>query len=140
MGYLYQPKFIIQGDTYMADYHFHGQVISRGQGRSAVAASAYRSGEKLLNEKGGVVSTEIMLCDNAPLEYMNRSVLWNAVEKVSSSKERIAREFDIALPIELDREEQVSLVRNYVIDNFVKVGMCADIAIHDKLDGNGQTS
>jgi ATP-dependent exoDNAse (exonuclease V), alpha subunit - helicase superfamily I member len=130
----------------MADYHFHGQVISRAQGRRAVAAAAYRSGEKLVNEKdgvvhdytkkGGVVYTEIMLCENAPLEYMDRSVLWNAVEKSASSKDRLAREFDIALPIELGREEQISLVQSYVMDNFVKIGMCADIAIHDKLDGN----
>lgn len=131
----------------MADFHFHGKVISRGAGRSAVGAAAYRSGEKLTNEKdgithdytkkSGVVHTEpIMLCENAPKEYQDRATLWNAVEDKATSKERIARDFDIALPVELNREEQIQLVRNYVNDNFVKAGMCADFAIHDKEDGN----
>lgn len=40
------------------------------------------------------------------------------------------------MPKELDREKQIELVREYVKENFVKVGMCADIALHDKGDGN----
>jgi len=130
----------------MADYHLHGKVISRGQGRSAVGAAAYRSGEKLTNEKdgithdytkkGGVVYTEIILCENAPKEYQDRATLWNSVENIATARERLARDFDVALPIELNREEQVQLVRNYINDNFVKAGMCADFAIHDKADGN----
>jgi hypothetical protein len=130
----------------MADFHFHGKVISRSKGRSAVGAAAYRSGEKLTNEKdgvthdytkkGGVVYSEIMLCENAPTEYKDRATLWNAVESTATANERLARDFDIALPLELSRGEQIDLVRNYVNDNFVKAGMCADFAIHDKGDGN----
>lgn len=131
----------------MAIYHCHCKVISRGQGRSAVGAAAYRSGERLTNDydgithdytnKGGVVYSEVMLCENAPQEYQNRAVLWNEVERQEKGgKARLAREYEVALPIELNRDEQIELVRDYVRENFVKNGMCADIAVHDKGDGN----
>ncbi|MCD3452665.1 MobA/MobL family protein [Streptococcus equi subsp. zooepidemicus] len=127
----------------MAIYHLSIKIISRGKGKSAVAASAYRSGEKIKNEydgivhdftrKGGIAHTEILLPQNAPKEFANRSVLWNSVEKIEKSKNsQLAREIEIALPQELDREKQIELVREYVKENFVKVGMCADIALHDK--------
>ena len=131
----------------MAIYHLCIKIISRGKGKSAVAASAYRSGEKIKNEydgivhdftrKGGIAYTEILLPQNASEEFSNRSVLWNSVEKIEKSKNsQLAREIEIALPKELDREKQIELVREYVKENFVKVGMCADIALHDKNDGN----
>ena len=131
----------------MAIYHLCIKIISRGKGKSAVAASAYRSGEKIKNEydgvvhdftrKGGIAHTEILLPQNAPQEFVNRSVLWNSVEKIEKSKNsQLAREIEVALPKELDREKQINLVRDYVKENFVKVGMCADIALHDKNDGN----
>lgn len=131
----------------MAIYHCHCKVISRGQGRSAVGAAAYRSGERLTNDydgithdytnKGGVVYSEVMLCENAPQEYQNRAILWNEVERQEKGgKARLAREYEVALPIELSRDEQIELVRDYVRENFVKNGMCADIAVHDKGDGN----
>ena len=131
----------------MAIYHLCIKIISRGKGKSAVAASAYRSGEKIKNEydgivhdftrKGGIAHTEILLPQNAPQEFVNRSVLWNSVEKIEKSKNsQLAREIEIALPKELNREKQIEIVREYVKENFVKIGMCADIAIHDKNDGN----
>lgn len=131
----------------MAIYHLSIKIISRGKGKSAVAASAYRSGEKIKNEydgivhdftrKRGIAHTEILLPQNAPQEFANHSVLWNSVEKIEKSKNsQLAREIEIALPQELDREKQIELVREYVKENFVKVGMCADIALHDKNDGN----
>lgn len=64
-------------------------------------------------------------------------MLWNSVEKIEKSKNsQLAREIEIALPKELNRGKQIELVREYVKENFVKVGMCADIALHDKNDGN----
>ena len=131
----------------MAIYHLCIKIISRGKGKSAVEASAYRSGEKIKNEydgivhdftrKGGIAYTEILLPQNAPQEFVNRSVLWNSVEKIEKSKNsQLAREIEIVLPKELDREKQIALVREYVKENFVKVGMCADIALHDKNDRN----
>ena len=131
----------------MAIYHLCIKIISKGKGKSAVAASAYRSGEKIKNEydgivhdftrKGGIAHTEILLPQNAPQEFSDRGTLWNSVEKIEKSKNsQLAREIEIALPKELDREKQINLVRDYVKENFVKVGMCADIALHDKGDGN----
>ncbi|MBW9212971.1 MULTISPECIES: MobA/MobL family protein [Terrabacteria group] len=81
----------------MAIYHLCIKIISRGKGKSAVAASAYRSGEKIKNEydgivhdftrKGGIVHTEILLPQNALQEFTNRSALWNSVEKIEKSKQ-----------------------------------------------------
>ncbi len=87
--------------------------------------------------KGGVVYTDILLPDNAPAEYRNRSLLWNAVEKIEKAKNaQLAREIEIALPAELTREQNISLVRDYVQQCFVSAGMCADVCLHDKADGN----
>ena len=131
----------------MAIYHLCIKIISRGKGKRAVAASAYRSGEKIKNEydgivhdftrKGGIAHTEILLPQNAPQAFLDRGTLWNSVEKIEKSKNsQLAREIEIALPKELNREKQIELVREYVKDNFVYIGMCADIALHDKNDGN----
>ena len=131
----------------MAIYHCSCKVISRSNGSSAVGASAYRSGDKLTNEydgvnhdytrKDGVVYSEVMLCDNAKKEYQNRETLWNEVERIEKgSNAQLAREYEFALPRELSREEQIKFTKDFAHENFVKNGMCADIAIHDKGDGN----
>jgi hypothetical protein len=131
----------------MAIFHLHVGIVSRKTGRSAVASSAYRSGEKLHNErdgithdytrKSGVVHTEIILPENAPKEYQDRSVLWNAVERTEKRYDaQTARDIDMALPTEFDRQEQIKILREYINKNFVSQGMCADFAIHDKGDGN----
>ena len=114
---------------------------------AAVAAAAYRAGEKLTNEfdgithdytrKGGVVHTEILLPENAPAAYADRNLLWNAVEKTEKAKNsQLAREIELALPQELTREQGISLVWEYVKEQFVNAGMCADFAIHDTGGGN----
>ncbi|MCL2427292.1 MAG: MobA/MobL family protein [Oscillospiraceae bacterium] len=125
----------------MAIYHCSIKIVSRGRGKSAVAAAAYRAGAVIKNEydgvthdysrKGGIAHTEIMLPDNAPAEYKDRVVLWNAVEKIEKAKNsQLAREIEIALPIELNHMQNLNLIREYVRKNFVEHGMCADIAIH----------
>ena len=131
----------------MAIYHCSIKIIGRSDGKSAVASSAYRSGEKLMDDriglvhdftkKRGVVFTEVALPAHAPPEYADRNVLWNAVEKAEKkSNAQLAREIEVALPKELSRECQIEIVRRYVQENFVSVGMCADWALHDKGDGN----
>lgn len=90
-----------------------------------------------LYEKGGIVHSEILLPQNAPPTLSNRSELWNSVELFEKQKDaQLARDIEISLPIELDRNSQLALVRAYVNDTFVSVGMCADFALHDKGDGN----
>ena len=131
----------------IAIYHCNISIVSRGKGKSAVAAAAYRSGEKLTNEwdgmthdytrKGGVVHTEIMLPPHAPPSFSDRSTLWNSVELYEKAgNAQLAREIDAALPIELSREEQIRLVREYCSSQFVSRGMCVDYAIHDTGKGN----
>lgn len=78
-----------------------------------------------------------MLPSHAPPDFQNRSALWNSVEKIEKSKNsQLAREIELAIPKELPPEQQIELVREYIKDNFVSAGMCADIVIHDKKDGN----
>lgn len=126
----------------MAIYHLEAKVISRGVGRSAVAASAYMSCSKIFNDydgvqhdytrKHGLVYEQVLLPPQAPPEWKDRSVLWNAVEEAEKSKDsRLAREFVVALPVELSKEQNISLLTEYVKDSFVADGMCADFCIHD---------
>ena len=126
----------------MAIYHLEAKVVSRGAGRSAVAASAYLSCSRLYNDydgiqhdytkKQGLVWQEVFLPEYAPQEWQDREKLWNAVEEVETAKDsRLAREFVVALPIELSREEQVKLLQEFIREQFVSDGMCADAAIHD---------
>ena len=134
------------GDT-IAIYHCSIKIVSRGKGKSAVAAAAYRSGEKLTNEwdglthdytkKGGVVHSEILLPAHAPPTFSDRSTLWNSVElSEKSNNAQLAREVEIALPVELSREEQTRLVREYCSSQFVSKGMIADFNLHDTGGGN----
>jgi len=131
----------------MAIYHLSMQIISRGKGRSAVAAAAYRAGEKLTNEydgvvhdytsKGGVLHNEILLPEHVPADFNDRYILWNSVEKIEkATNSQLAREIDIALPKELSFENNLMLVREYCKANFIDKGMIVDFAIHDERKGN----
>ena len=126
----------------MAIYHLEAKVISRGAGRSAVAASAYLSCSQIYNDydgiqhdytrKRGLVWQEVFLPPIAPAAWSDRSILWNAVEENEKTKDsRLAREFVVALPIELGKTDWQSLLTEFIQDNFVAEGMCADVAIHD---------
>ena len=118
------------------------KIISRGTGRSVVAASAYMSCSRLYNDydgvqhdytkKQGLVWQQIFLPPQAPQEWHDREQLWNAVEVAEKTKDsRLAREIIVALPVELNLEEQIALTGAYVSLQFVADGMCADVAIHD---------
>ena len=126
----------------MAIYHLEAKMVSRGAGRSAVAASAYLCCSRMLNEydgvqhdytrKQGLVWQAVFLPDMAPVEWQDREKLWNAVEETEKTKDsRLAREFVAALPIELSRQQQIALLQKFVREQFVAEGMCADVAVHD---------
>ncbi len=123
----------------MAIYHCSIKIISRGKGKST---AAYRSGKKLTNEydgvthdytrKSGISHTEILLPAHAPPEFSDRSTLWNAVEKIEKAKNsQLARELVVALPVELKSDEWIEMLRDFISENCVSKGMCADFSIHD---------
>lgn len=144
----------------MAIYHLRLKVISRSLGRaarlggatrkSAIAAAAYRSGQRLYDDSQGrwfqfdkpdVVHATIMAPDGAPAWVFDRQVLWNIVERAEKRHDaQLAREIELTLPRELTPEQRVSLVRHFVGDQFVAKGMVADIGIHapDAADGGEQ--
>ena len=107
-----------------------------------MAASAYMSCSSVTNEydgvhhdytrKKGLVWEQVFLPENAPVEWQDRAILWNAVEDAEKSKDsRLAREFVVALPRELNADQQIALLTEYIQQQFVADGMCADVGIHD---------
>ncbi|TFJ91514.1 MobQ family relaxase [Lentibacillus salicampi] len=125
----------------MSTYYCSVNVISRGKGQSAVASASYRSGEPLYSEldmemksyKKRTVQPETFIeaPDNAPEWVYNRERLWNEVEWYENkSVSRLAREVRLALPIELDNNQQHQLLEEYVKENFADRGMVADVSIH----------
>ena len=126
----------------MAIYHNEVKMITRGEGRSACAASAYISCSAIYNDydgiqhdytrKGGLVWEQVFLPPMAPAAWQDRETLWNAVEAAEKEKDnRLGREHVVALPIELDKQGWISLLTNYIQTQFVAEGMCVDAAIHD---------
>ena len=124
-----------------AIYHLEAKIISRGAGRSAVAAAAYMSCSAIENDydgifhdytrKGGLVYEHVYLPQYAPPAWRDRSVLWNAVEEAEKTKDsRLAREFIIALPVEFTLPDWIGQVEEFT-EMLVTDGMCADVCIHD---------
>ena len=131
----------------MAIYHASFQVVKRSAGRSSVAAAAYRSGERLTDERtneihdytrrAGVASTFIMTPSDAPEWAADRDKLWSAVELGEKRKDaQLARELNVALPRELSQSESTQLLKEYVQESFVDKGMVADVCIHDMKSEN----
>lgn len=125
----------------MAIYHLSTKIVSRSAGRSVVAAAAYRSGSDLYDvredktfeysRKAGVEHTEILVPPGAPAWASDRSELWNTVESVEKRKDaQLAREIEVALPVELSPDEQVALVRDFARRQLVSRGMVVDFAVH----------
>ena len=124
----------------MAIFHMSFSNISAGKGRSAIASAAYRSGEKLFDDKEGrsyfyprsvMPESFVLAPKNAPEWASDRQKLWNEVEKKDrKANSRYAKEFNVALPVELTNEEQKALITKFVQETFVDKGMVADVAIH----------
>ena len=125
----------------MAIYHFSVKAISRADGRSAIAAAAYRSGEKLIDQKQqkeqdytrktGVEFKKIYAPDNAKAELLDRQSLWNIVEKVENRKNSVlAREFEIAFPQELNAEQRQQLLDDLCKKIVERHNVIVDAVIH----------
>lgn len=126
----------------MAIYHLSMKPISRGSGRSGVAAAAYRAGERLTNERDGITHdftqrdgvehAEIVLPQEVDADWArDRSALWNAAEAAETRKDaRVAREFEIALPHELNADERLKATRVFAQGLADRYGTAVDFAIH----------
>ncbi len=126
----------------MAIYHLTTKIMSRSKGQSAIAAAAYRSGERLYDEQAAmlkyypsredrIVFTDIMAPKNAPEWVHDRDQLWNRVEQAEKRKDsQLAREIEISLPHELTPEQRVWLIKDFAREEFVRKGYAVDIAIH----------
>ena len=130
----------------MSIYHLSVKCISRSNGRTASGSAAYRSGEKIRDNAGdihdytrkkGILHTELVLPSDSPYWASDRATLWNYVDKAEKRKDStVAREYELALPSELNREEQVKLTKEFA-DYIVKeYGVCADISIHAPREDN----
>lgn len=132
----------------MAIYHFSAKVISRAVGSSAVAAAAYRSADRLHDErlgrshdfsnKAGVVHSEVLLPEGADERWLDREQLWNDVEAVELRKDaQLAREVEFAIPREMTQEQGIELARDFVQAEFVDRGMIADLNVHWDIGADG---
>lgn len=132
----------------MAIFHFSAKVISRSAGRSAVAAAAYRSAERLHDErldrdhdftnKSGVVHSEVLLPEHAPDEWHDRERLWNDVEAFEKRKDaQLSREVEFAIPREMSQQQGIELARDFVHSEFVDCGMIADLNVHWDVGADG---
>lgn len=137
----------------MAIFHLSAKPISRGKGQSVIAAAAYRSGQRLTDERDGsvkhykareerIVFEGIFAPADAPDWARSREQLWNAVEEresrgqgVNPKTARLARELEISLPHELTDEQREWLIKDFVREQFVRKGYAVDVAIHQP-DGN----
>lgn len=125
----------------MAKYHLTVRMLSRSDGRSAIAAAAYRSASLLKDErqglafdytkKKGIAYSEILAPENSPDWIKNREKLWNAVEAAESRiNSQVAREVELAIPVELSKLQGIELVKAFVNKEFVSLGMIADVNVH----------
>ena len=132
----------------MAIFHLSVKVISRAAGRSAVAAAAYRSADRLHDErldrahdftnKSGVVHGEVLLPENAPDAWHDRERLWNDVETFEKRKDaQLAREVEFAIPREMEQSQGIELARDFVQSEFVDKGMIADLNVHWDVGADG---
>jgi hypothetical protein len=144
----------------LAIYHFAAQILGRGKGRrnldgtprarpdNVVAASAYRAGTRLhdaregrtqnYSGRQGVAHSEVLLPEGAAAWLADREKLWNEVQRIESRADaQLARELNMALPHELNAEQRLTLVREFVCKQFTSRGMVADIALHEPVVKKG---
>lgn len=125
----------------MATYHLSAKTISRSHGRSATAAAAYRTGARITDERTGIIhdyrrrrgveASLLILPDGAPDWASDRARLWNVAEHAETRKNStVAREFEIALPAELDAEQRQRLAADFARELVARHGCAADVAIH----------
>ncbi len=127
-------------------YSMGAQIISRSSGRSAVAASAYRSAQKLrcqatgvlhdYTKKNDVIYSHILTPADTPSFLLDRENLWSEVERVEKRKDaQLARELRLSIPHQLSNAQAIELLNNWTKKVLVSRGMIADVAIHKPTEG-----
>lgn len=126
----------------MAIFHFSAQVISRADGANAIQAAAYRAGLRMICTRTGQVFNytrkkevshrAILAPEGAAPWALCRETLWAQAEQQKRKNAQLAREIEVALPIELTHTQQVALIHSYVQAQFISLSMVGDINIHSK--------
>ena len=122
--------------------HTHVDIVARSKGASVIAKAAYNARDKLQDEyygkthdyskKEDLVFSKIFLPEHIPKEFSNREYLWNSVEKIEKSKNsQLARNLLFELPRELNEEDRIKLISEFIEENFTSKGMIADCNIHN---------
>lgn len=129
----------------MAIYSLHVKTVSRSDGRSVVAAAAYRAAENVADDrlgvvwdytrKSGVLHTEIIVPAESPEWARDRAGLWNAAERAEDKSTRrssatTGRDVILALPYELTHEQRLEAVRQFATALIQRYGVAVDFAIH----------
>lgn len=146
---LVRHKSNVKKDQCVPSYHLSAQPVKRSEGRSVIAMAAYRAGARLADERRGIVAdysrrrgvvhAEILIPDEAADWLRDRTKLWNCVERLEGRCDaQLAREINIALPHELTDGQRLALVRAFVREQFVALGMVADVAIHRPVVEKGE--
>ena len=124
--------------------HTHVDIVARSKGASVIAKAAYNARDKLQDEyygkthdyskKTDLVFSKIFLPEHVPKEFSNREYLWNEVEKIEKSKNsQLARNLLFELPRELNEQERIKLISEFIEENFTSKGMIADCSIHNPM-------
>jgi hypothetical protein len=133
----------------MPIFYLNVGTVSRGDGRSVVAAAAFCSRSKLYDDRldrvhdftanADLVHSELLLGLGAPERWRDREVLWNEVEAIEARKDAaLAREIEVVIPSVLRQDEGVSLVREFMLDQFVARGMVVDLNVHRAIGADGR--
>ena len=131
---------IKEKEFFMAIYHLSSKIFTRSKGHSACAAAAYRSGEKIIDQNTGEIHdyrrkqqvdfSRILAPKYAPEWAVQRERLWNEVEAIEKRKDsQVAREYEMALPIELNSEDRIKLALAFASE-LILTGMVVDLNIH----------
>ena len=129
--------------------HTHVDIVTRSKGASVIAKAAYNARDKLNDEHYGkvhdyskkedLVFSKIFLPEHIPKEFSDREYLWNSVEKIEKSKNsQLARNLLFTLPRELNQEDRIKLISEFIEENFTSKGMIADCNIHNPLASDNE--
>lgn len=129
--------------------HTHVDIVTRSKGASVIAKAAYNARDKLNDEHYGkvhdyskkedLVFSKIFLPEHISKEFSDREYLWNSVEKIEKSKNsQLARNLLFTLPRELNEEDRIKLISEFIEENFTSKGMIADCNIHNPLASDNE--